>query len=148
MQPLWGLGSDWTNGNPAPPHHTSSAGRYAGFIVRVSVHPCTSPSTSEPCCEGTAIITFLWLSVTVTILVPWVLHKCWQRYFQEKVSTNTCILLLRAEATTLSKVPQMCGVLLDANMSYIWRNYVYWKSNIAWIYSTLCTLKSINTAIH
>lgn len=93
----------WTS-SPIPPClHSRQIFRIC-FITRVIVQPCTLPSTFELCCGERAISTFRWLSIMLTILVPWVFPKYCQRCFQENVSTTTCIFWLRAGITNLSKV--------------------------------------------
>lgn len=51
---------------------------------------------------GETIATFLWLSATLAIPVPQVLHKYWWKCLQEKASTTTGIFCLRTEVTKVS----------------------------------------------
>lgn len=82
------------------------------FILRVSVQPCNSTSTVR---ETIAIF----LSLSVTIPVPWILHKYWWKYLQEKASQA-----FSASELKLQRCLQTCSVLLELNLGWIGRSYI------------------------
>lgn len=141
---------DWTNEHPAPSHHACSVGRYAEFALSsgsvsspVPHHPLLNPAVRRqwlpPSCDCLSHL----LSLSLEYFTNIDRDTFRKRYLLPHSFSGWELKLQHCQ-----RCAQMCGVPLEANLAWIWRNYICWKSSIAQIYSTLCTLKSITTAIH
>ena len=129
MQALWGLGSDRTNEHPAPSHHACSVSRYAGFVLSGSVyspvphHPLLNSAVRRerlpPSCDCVSRLP----SLSLEDFTNSDRDTFRKRYLLPHAFSGWELKLQHCQ-----RCPQMRGVLLEANLAWIWSNYVCWKS--------------------